>query len=507
MKKKRRTTIWNIKMMAPLATILIVLLVSSTLLFMADPGTSYAIDVDSVDCGLVVTTSDEPMDVSNLNPGDNKSSYLIVENTNATQLRYYFNIEKTGSLKGFYRGLAGGSLDEVLQVTVARGGDELFHGLIDEFEELDMGELGGGESQQIDIMVHLSGPDVGNEYQGANVTVRFKFRSECTDTGTLEVRKFRDDNQNGVWDSGEPEISNWKVYINGQEYRTPVIGLQLEPDTYTVTEENRSGWIAGTGISRTVTLEKGEHQVILFGNYPERTTPDGNSLTVRKFNDVNGDGNWDSGEPEIKGWPITINGNLYSTPVYLYDLSPGDYQVVEENRNGWEATTDTSVPVTMPATGSRAVLFGNRQLTLETEKTTLTIRKFFDLNRNGVWDEGESEIVDWKVFIDEQEYATPVTIELEPGAYTVREETREEDGWEATTAHQVIVQLVENENETVLFGNYHEEEIIIPPEAAGLGELPRTGELPYYFFGAGLLFLAGILLSRKKYKVAAGKKS
>ncbi|MBS4031500.1 MAG: hypothetical protein KGZ63_08785 [Clostridiales bacterium] len=499
MKKKQRALNWNIKMMVPVATILIVLLVSSTLLIMAGLSTSYAISVDNGDCGLVVTASDKPVDVSNLKPGDNKASYLIAENTKATPLRYYFDIKKTGSLEGFYRGLVGNPLDEVLQITVARGGEELFHGLVNEFEELDMGILDGHESQQIDITVHLSGPDVGNEYQGANVTVRFMFRSECTEMGTLDVRKFRDDNHNGVWDSGEYEISNWKVYINGEEYKTPVIGLQLEPYTYTVTEETRSGWVAGTDTSRTVTLEKGGHQVVLFGNYPERTTPDGNSLTVRKFNDLNGDGVWASDEPEIQGWPVTIDGKQYTTPVFLYDLTPGEYQVVEENRDGWESTTDTSVPITMPATGSRTVLFGNRQRSTDTEKTTLTVRKYFDLNGNGIWDEGEREIVDWQVFIDGQEFVTPVTIELEPGAYTVREELREEDGWVATTAHEVTVQLAEGENQTVLFGNYHEEEIMISPESPALGDiLPRTGGLsPYYFYGA-LLLLAGILLGRKK---------
>jgi LPXTG-motif cell wall-anchored protein len=495
MMRKRRAINGNKKMLAPIATILIVLLVSSMLLIMTGPGMSYAIDVNSGDCGLVVTASGELVDVTNLNPGDNKASYLIAENTKDMPLTYYFDIQKVGSLNGFYRGLIGKPLDEVLQITVKRGGVELFHGMLEDFVELDMGVLGGGESQQIDIAVSLYGPDVGNEYQGASVTVRFMFRSECTGTGTLDVRKFRDNNRNGVWDPGEPEILNWKVYINGEEYTTPVIGLQLEPGTYTVTEETRNGWIASTDISKAVIVEKGKQQTVLFGNYPRGSSPQGNSLTVRKFNDLDGDGTWDSGEPEIQGWPVTINGHSYTTPVFLYDLSPGRYQVVEEDRDGWESTTDTAVTVPVPATGDRTVIFGNRQLPTETDKATLTVRKFFDLNENGTWDEGEWEILDWKVFIDGVEYSTPLTHELEPGTYTVREETREVDGWTATTATEAVVVLEAGENETVLFGNYHENEIILPPE------LPRTGELPpYYFYGAGLLlFLAGILLGRKKY--------
>ena len=490
-------------MMASVATILIVAMVSSALLVMAGSGVSFAIDVESGDCGLAVTASSEPVNVANLNPGDNKGSYLIAENTKDTPFRYYFDIEKTGSLAGFYKGLAGKPLDEVLQITVSRDGDELFHGLVNEFVELDMGILGGKESQRIDIKVHLDGPGVGNEYQGASVTVRFKFRAECAGMGTLDVRKFRDDNQNGVWDPGEPEIMNWRVYINNEEYRTPVTGLALEPGIYTVAEETRSGWIAGTATSRTVTVEKGKQQVVLFGNYPEGTRPDGNTLTVRKFNDVNGNGVWDAGEPEIWGWPVTINGVPYQTPVFRYDIPPGMYTVVEESRDGWEATTDTEVTVGMTVTGAQTVVFGNRQIQGD---TTLTVRKFFDLNGNGAWDNGEWEIVDWKVFIDGVEYATPVTLQLEPGTYTVREETREQDGWTATTPVQSEVVLSEGESKTVLFGNYQGEEIIISPEDPGVtDQLPRTGELPpYYFHAAGLsLFLVGFLLSRKKFRSKA----
>lgn len=401
----------KVKMLQSVAMILVVLLVSATALVLASPNNSFAFVMEGEDCGLVVTMAEEREKVDNLNPGDTKASYLIAENTGEGTFRYFFDIKKTGSLAGFYRGLVGSPLDEVLELTVEHEGVVLFHGLVDAFEELDMGMLQPEESQQIDITVHLDGPDVGNEYQGANVTVQFMFRTECG------------------------------------------------------------------------------------------SDSDGNSLTVRKFHDINGNGTWDSTEPEIRGWPVTIDEKQYTTPVFLYDIASGDYLVEEENREGWEPTTDTAVTVIMPVEGSRTVLFGNRQGTPDSEKSTLTIRKFFDLNTNGEWDEGESEIVDWKVYVGDREYATPVILELDPGEYTVREETREEDGWEVTTANPVTVELSESESQTVLFGNYREEEIIIPPEEARLGDmLPQTGELPpYYFYGVGaLLLLAGLLLRRKK---------
>lgn len=361
LKKNSRRDI-RLKLVFPLCTILMVLLTASTLLVFAGPRRSFAIVVDSGNCGLVVETSDVPVDTGNLNPGDTKASYLIAKNTKETPLNYWFNIEMTSRSVGFYPGLEGRSLDEVLQITVKRSDAILFHGLVSEFVELDMGKLAGNAEERIDIIAYLDGPGVGNEYQGAGVAVVFKFRSECDAGATLTVRKFRDDNRNGIWDSGEAEIRNWKVTINGVEYYTPVISLDVAAGTYTIIEETRDGWSPSTPARVEVTLEQGDHGVVLFGNYPSGgDDPDGAALTVRKFHDLGGSGTWDAGEPEIQGWPVTINGQEYTTPVILSNLGPGDYRVAEELREGWEPTTLAEAVVTLQEGESKSVYFGNRQ--------------------------------------------------------------------------------------------------------------------------------------------------
>lgn len=171
------------KIAASWAVILLVVLISGSLILLAEPLRSYAFVVEGANCGLTVTPSCEPVDTSNLNPGDTKASCLHVGNKGDQPLRYYFDIKKISSSAGFYPGLTGRPLDEVLEITVLRGGVELFHGLVSEFEELYMGVMQPGDLQQIDIVVHLSGPDVGNEYQGASVTVQFVFRANCNGMG------------------------------------------------------------------------------------------------------------------------------------------------------------------------------------------------------------------------------------------------------------------------------------------------------------------------------------
>ncbi len=371
----------KLKLISPIAMILLVLLVSGTLLIMSGAGNTFAFVVEGSEIGLEVNVADEFTDVSNLNPGDTKGSYLTVSNTGDGAFKYYFDIQKISSRAGSYRGQAGKPLDEILEMTVKRGEEELFKGLVSEFREQfgdkgrDMGVLNKGESQQLDISVHLSGPETGNEYQGADVTVQFKFRADAAveEKATLEVRKFRDNNRNGLRDDGEPEIEGWTISINDEKYGTPQI-LEVEPGTYTIREASRRSWTASTPTEYSVTLEAGDKETVWFGNYrasspppPPPPPPGGGGdeeavLSVYKFYDADADGIWDDGEEEIEGWIIYINDEEYSTPLTL-KLDPGEYTVVEEIVDDWVATTPTRVVVQLEEGDSAKVFFGNYQET------------------------------------------------------------------------------------------------------------------------------------------------
>ena len=180
------------------------------------------------------------------------------------------------------------------------------------------------------------------------------------------MRKFRDNNRNGIWDAGEPEIRGWTIYINDEQYSTPQT-LQFAPGTYTVREGSREEWRASTETEYTVTLAAGESMTVLFGNYrvsspppPPPPPPPGDeeaALAVYKFYDADADGIWDDAEEEIEGWIIYINDEEYSTPQTL-ELEPGTYNVREEAREGWRASTPTEYTVTLEAGDQQKVLFG-----------------------------------------------------------------------------------------------------------------------------------------------------
>ena len=173
----------KLKLISPIATITIVLFVAVLLLVMTGTGSTFAFVVEGEDCGLVVKAAENFTDVGNLNPGDTKSSYLIATNNGEGPLTYFFDIEKLGSNAGSYKGQEGKPLGDILQVTVRRGEEVLFKGLFGAFEEeLALGQLDVGEEEQLDIIVYFPG-EAGNEYQGSDVTARFKFRAVCGSGG------------------------------------------------------------------------------------------------------------------------------------------------------------------------------------------------------------------------------------------------------------------------------------------------------------------------------------
>ena len=68
------------------------------------------------------------------------------------------------------------------------------------------------------------------------------------------------------------------------------------------------------------------------------------SLSGRKFNDLNGDGVIDPGEPVLIGWTIYLSDGQTTTTdangyYYFNNLPPGTYTVTEAQQNGWLQTT------------------------------------------------------------------------------------------------------------------------------------------------------------------------
>jgi hypothetical protein len=92
------------------------------------------------------------------------------------------------------------------------------------------------------------------------------------------------------------------------------------------------------------------------------------------------------------------------------------------------------------------------------EEGKLNVRKFYDANANGAYDQGEGDqyIEGWKVNINDGEafdVFTPASVMLYAGDYEVTEYDPLESNWFHTTDNPVDMTLEGGDNKTVEFGN------------------------------------------------------
>src|SRR5207245_813544 len=149
--------------------------------------------------------------------------------------------------------------------------------------------------------------------------------------GTKSGQKSNDLNGNGTKDSGEPGLALWEVraYVDGNgngppdsrettvaSTTTDALGnytLSLNPGTYVVCEVLQSGWTQSfpTGNTRCAAvsgLGQAGYALTVSSNSSESNNDFGNfqqgTKSGQKFNDLNGNGTKDSGEPGLSGWTI-----------------------------------------------------------------------------------------------------------------------------------------------------------------------------------------------------------
>jgi len=164
------------------------------------------------------------------------------------------------------------------------------------------------------------------------------------------------------------------------------------------------------------------------------------SISGMKFEDMNGNGQKDTGEKGLAGWTITLTGEgvgltamTESNGAYVFNnLIPANYQVCEVSQSGWENTTgDKCQEVTVTAgTETKDVNFGNFQL------GKVQGYKFYDKDDDGVWDADEKGIENWQICLTKgEDKKCQLTNEtgyykfenLAAGDYVLSEENR--DGW------------------------------------------------------------------------------
>lgn len=144
-------------------------------------------------------------------------------------------------------------------------------------------------------------------------------------TGTLFGRVFNDANGNGTRDAGEAGLPGWQVFIdtnNDQKHEDgePILTTgaggeytfsNLPAGTYNVRVILKSGWqqtLPAHGAAQVISVTAGH-------------TSDGGIFGVREipapsavvegmvFNDLNGDGHHEDGEPGLAGWQVYVDLN------------------------------------------------------------------------------------------------------------------------------------------------------------------------------------------------------
>ena len=258
--------------------------------------------------------------------------------------------------------------------------------------------------------------------------------------GSISGKMYHDLNGNATLDNGEPGLQNWKVKIFGTENDSVLTDIngdyafnELDAGNYTVIEVQQIGWV------QTVPPLPGFYSVNVssgqnitgknFANYQL------GSISGAVFEDMDGDGLKDNGEPGLVTWKIKITGsrndsiNSDGNGNYVFtNLSPGNYVVSEVVQNNFVQTKPLSPNTyTIGLTSGQnftAVDFGNY------EKSSVSGVVYLDNDGNGTKDIGENGLTDWKILISgtmNDSVATDADglfafSTLSPGNYTLSEE-------------------------------------------------------------------------------------
>ena len=225
--------------------------------------------------------------------------------------------------------------------------------------------------------------------------------------GSISGTKFNDANVNGVRDTGEAGVSGVTIQLRssiGQVSSTTTDAsgnfsfTSLPAGAYVLSEVVPAGSVQtlpGGGAGINITLTAGQNATgFLFGNQAAAPA----SISGVKFNDANGNGVRDTGEPGLAGVSIqlktpsgqTLLATTDSTGAFSFTgLAAGAYVLSEVVPAGYTQTAPPS-PGTFTVTlvaGQNATgfLFGNTPS--GTGLGLISGTKYLDLNTNGVVDE------------------------------------------------------------------------------------------------------------------------
>jgi protocatechuate 3,4-dioxygenase beta subunit len=210
--------------------------------------------------------------------------------------------------------------------------------------------------------------------------------------GTVGGSVFNDSNGNGLQDPGEDGLANVLVsLIDGVTYTTTTdinggyIFTSVLPGAYLVRETDPIGYVSVNANAQSVSVAAGGSATANFGDQPA------NRVSGLVYQDLNGNGVPDNGEPGLGGVTIAlVAGTTYTTTTasdgtYVFNsVTSGAYLVRETDPIGFVSTSINQVMVSVATGNSASANFGDQPA------STLLGQVFNDLDANGLYGQGES---------------------------------------------------------------------------------------------------------------------
>ncbi len=346
-------------------------------------------------------------------------------------------------------------------------------------------------------------------------------------TGELSIVAFNDENGNSVQDRGERGLTEWQFTVMGTDRASSnlvtesdgTISAKLPVGRYTVVETEREGWKTTSPATQDVFVDARKPVRIAFGNRKGDGGGEGGheggegatgELTIVAFNDENGNGVQDQGEPGLPDWEFKVSGpdgvskhlRTQGDGTYRAVFPVGRHAVAEAGQGGWTQTTPDQQDVVVDAKRPARVLFGNRKGDGggdtgheggEGRTGELCIIKFEDTNGNGKQDNGEATLSDWQFTVTGPGGVSSTLVTqgdgtichtFPAGQYTVVETGR--SAWTATTPTNQSVIVTAGQRTTVAFGNRRGGQcdplppnVVVDPASCkcNLGALPLPNEI------------------------------
>ncbi|MBM4166035.1 MAG: choice-of-anchor B family protein [Ignavibacteria bacterium] len=308
----------------------------------------------------------------------------------------------------------------------------------------------------------ISGTHIVNVFSGAylsgNNFGNFRY-------GKISGTKFNDVNANGVFDDNENGIPNWKILLMGatmESVSTDGNGkfqfINVRAGAYTLSEMQRVNWVQTFPFLGTYSVSVSSGDSIAGKNFGNVQT---GKISGIIFNDGNGNGELDEGEPKLSSWKIRLKKNsllvdsVLSNAKGMYEFSnllPADYEVSEGVFNGWIQTFPMNGTHFVSLAGGSVVEnmnFGNFQ------QCSISGMVFEDENGNGVRNVGDISMHGIKVLLFSPDTLSLVDsaqmtdegysfTDLFAGTYFVRVQINE--GWIQTTTNSSAIPLTSGIN-------------------------------------------------------------